>query len=436
MKKKLVPALIFFIFFFLLYGVTARARIQVTDEAAVLATTVSLATEGDLSIDELQWLHDQDDIGARSPDGHLYAKYFPGNIFVGALLYKLGAKQVDVPYVWNQKNMAPSAAGARWTMRLNAGLGATAVAFLFLLLSQFYSWRTAVLTAFLFGISSDWWYQSRGFLSEIGTGAFTVLSLYFATREKPTLSGAALAVSLFFRPLNILALPVWGFAVWRKGFKSWLSGWPISLSIGFIALFNYIRFGSPVTFGYGGEAFSSSLLGGLYGLLLSPGRSIFVYSPIFLLSIPGIVWWWQKERRVTAVCLLTIFNYIIVIALWHRWDGGWTWGSRLLTPIVPLLGVFLAPVIERMWSNRWLIGAVLFLALMGTGVQTLALARNPLRVLNDYISSREIPYDETLYTLRHSWIALQLREMSIWQPCDIDAHALRVWLGNLGNCRP
>lgn len=430
MKKKFVPALLIFIFFFLLYGVTARARIQVTDEAAVLATSVSLATEGDLAIDELQWLHDQDDIGAKSPDGYLYTKYFPGNIFSGALLYKLGAKQNDAPYVWNHKNMAPSAVGVRWAMRLNAGLGAAAIAFIFLLLVQFYSLQTAVLTAFLIGISSDWWYQSRGFLSEIGAGAFTVLSLYFATREKPILSGSALAMSLFFRPLNLLALPVWGLTVWRKGYKALGSGLPIALSLLLIALYNYVRFDSPVEFGYGGEAFSSSILSGLYGLLFSPGRSLFVYSPIFLLSIPGAVLWWRKEKAVTAVCLLTILGYIFTIALWHRWDGGWTWGSRLLTPTVPLLGILLAPVIERMWSNKWLMGVILFLSFTGTGVQILALASNPMRVLNVYVSSGAIPYDETLFTLRHSWIGLQLREMSAWQPCDVDSHALRAWLSN------
>ncbi|MCB9418594.1 MAG: hypothetical protein H6667_02230 [Ardenticatenaceae bacterium] len=430
MKKKVVLAFSIFLFFSLLYGVTARAKVQVTDEAAVLATAVSLATEHDLIIDEWQWLHEQDDIGARSPDGHLYTKYFPGNIFVGALLYKIGAKQDDNPYVWNHKDMAPSASGARLAMRLNALLGAAAVALVFLLVAQFYSWQTAVLTALFFGIGSDWWYQSRGFLSEIGAGTFTILSLYFATREKSTLSSAALGISLVFRPTNLLALPIWLLSVWRKGHKTWWSGWPIALSLGTLAFYNYHRFGSIVTSGYEGETFNSSLWEGLYGLLLSPGRSVFVYSPIFLLVLPGAVWWWRKDRRITAVCLLTIFSYLVVMSLWHRWDGGWTWGSRLLTPTLPLWGVLLAPAIEHIWTNKWLMGVTLLLVLMGTGVQILALARNPARILIVYVTGGEIPYDETLYTLRHSWIALQLREMSTWQPCDVDAHAVRVWLGN------
>src|SRR4029077_13472445 len=85
-RQYLVAGSICFVFFLSFYGVTARGKLQASDEAAVFATGVSLATRGHLAIDDFQWLQDRVNIGDRGPDGHLYAKYFPGNVFAIALV--------------------------------------------------------------------------------------------------------------------------------------------------------------------------------------------------------------------------------------------------------------------------------------------------------------------------------------------------------------
>ena len=423
-RHNLTPALIFLVFL-AFYGLTSRGGLQVSDEVAVLATSVALATEGNLAIDELQWLQDAVGIGQKGPDGHLYAKYFPGNVLSAALIYKLAERQNDQPFVWNSKALAPSDSGARLAMRLNAIFGALAMTWLFLLLSQYFSLQTTVVTLILVGVCSDWWYQSRGFLSEVGASAFMLGSLYFATRNRPYYSSSALALSVLFRPLNLLGLPVWALSVWRTDRKAAWSVLPIFASLLVLAAYNFLRFASPFDFGYANEAFGSSIFAGLYGILLSPGRSLFLYSPILLLALPGIALLYQKEKSLAAVCSITILAYTLTIATWHRWDGGWTWGSRLLTPIVPIIGILIAPVIERMWSKRWLFALVTFLAIVGFGVQIVALAKDPLQVMIVNVANGSIKYDETLYTIHNSWLAMQSRSLSRWQPCDIDAEALR-----------
>jgi hypothetical protein len=101
-------------------------------------------------------------------------------------------------------------------------------------------------------------------------------------------------------------------------------------------LANWLRFGSLIETGYGEEAsrFISPLLGGLRGLLLSPGRSLFLFAPIALLGILAV-------RRLTApallLCLATPLVHVLVIARWHSWPGGASWGPRLLLPVLPLL---------------------------------------------------------------------------------------------------
>ncbi|MCX5823515.1 MAG: hypothetical protein NTY86_08415, partial [Deltaproteobacteria bacterium] len=176
------------------------------------------------------------------------------------------------------------------------------------------------------------------------------------------------------------------------------------------------------------EGFTSNLFVGLFGILLSPGRSIFVYSPILALAIPGAWLFYKKEKLLALSIVLTVLAYIIVVASWHDWDGGWTWGSRLLTPIVPLLGFLIAPVLRAAKGKKVEMVLILTLATLGLLVQCLAIARSPIATLVESVFSGNVKYYETLISIDHSFIALQLRSLQNWQWCDLDAYTLRQWL--------
>lgn len=93
--------------------------------------------------------------------------------------------------------------------------------------------------------------------------------------------------------------------------------------------------------------------------------------------------------------------------------------------IVPIIGILIASVIERMWSKRWLFALVTFLAVVGFGIQIVALAKDRLQVMIVNVANGSIKYDETLYTIHNSWLAMQFRSLNRWQSCDIDAVVLR-----------
>jgi len=303
--------------------------------------------------------------------------------------------------------------------------GALGMTALLLLLRRYFDWRTAILTVAFVGLCSDWWYQSRGLFSEVGAGAFLIVGLCLAFYEKPYGSSIALGISILFRPTNVFALPIWGKAVWRKG--------PLALGSGLIiigaglafAAFNYLRFGSVPNFGYGEERFGGPLFQNLYGILLGPGRSPFVYSPIFLLAVPGAYLLFKRERLLTILCLIAVTGYLLTIARMFNWAGGVSWGSRYLTPTVPLIGVLLAPAVAYVWKNRLVAATALLLGIMGFSVQVLALLRDPMRVIIEHVATGEIDYQETLYTAHNSWLVLQVRSMPTWQPCDVDSYPLR-----------
>jgi hypothetical protein len=430
--KIALGACLCFIFFLVLYGVTSRADIQVTDEAASFATGISLAVRGDFAIDNMQWLKDKYDIGQFGRGDHLYSRYFPGNSLAAALIYRMTARTNDSPFIWGNEDwgfhvMADSQQGARLALRLNALWGAFGLAMFLFLLKKYYPWKTVIITVLLFGLCTDWWYQARGFFLEVGAGAFLMAAIYFADDERPYLCSLMLAISLLFRPTNMIALPIWGYAVWKKG---WKSIWSISLilgGLGFLAFYNWLRFQSPLNFGYGSEGFTSSLLVGLVGVLLSPGRSIFFYSPILILAITGGRFIYKKDRIKFVLLLVTLAGYILMVAIWHNWDGGASWGSRLLTPILPILGVMLAPAIHRSFSRSGSVSTlvVLLLGAIGLGIQVLTLTRDPLLVLVDYVGRGYATYTDSVISFDKNWLALQVKNLTQWRLCDLDAYTLR-----------
>ncbi len=312
-------------------------------------------------------------------------------------------------------------------LKANAVFGALAMTALFLLLNLYFDWKISLITILLVGICSDWWYQSRGFFSEVGAGAFLISSLYFAALEQPYQSSFALGLSLLFRPTNIIALPIWAKATWNKRRTAIWSGVGIVFGLIILAFFNWTRFGSVFQFGYVNEGFTSNVFIGLYGILLSPGRSLFVYSPILTLAIPGAWLLYKREKALTLLCMWTVGSYLILVASWHNWDGGWSWGSRLLTPIVPVLGFLVAPAIEYAWRKRGDILVIAALAVLGFGVQIIALASDPIQILVNSVIYGGINYNETIATIHNSWLVLQLRSLQHWQICDLDAYTLRQW---------
>jgi len=428
-RQYLIAGSICFVSLLLFYGITARGKLQTSDEAAVFASGVSLATHGHLAIDDLQWLQDHVNIGERGPDGHLYTKYFPGNIFGVALIYKLTAQPNDQPYVW-ARELASSATGASWALRVNALWGAIGMTSLLFLLKRYFDWRTAIATVLLIGICSDWWYQSRGLFSEVGAGAFLVTGLCLMAYDKPYASSTALAVSILFRPTNILALPVWAVSAWRKPRAAIGSALIVIAAGAFLCWFNYIRFGSILNFGYASERFGGPFFKNLEGVLFSPGRSPFVYSPILVLAIPGTWLLLRKQPILALICLVVIAAYVFTVARLFNWAGGTSWGARLITPTAPLCGVLLAPTVDYIWKNKLLAAAALLLGFAGFSVQMLALLRDPMRVIMEHVATGEIDNQETLYTLRNSWLALQIRSMPSWQRCDLDASTLRMWFAD------
>ncbi|MGQ9630792.1 MAG: flippase-like domain-containing protein [bacterium] len=237
-------------------------------------------------------------------------------------------------------------------------------------LSLGYSPRTSVLLSVLYGLTTYAWAYSKFFYAEPLTALLICLALYSCSRCRVGRgvgwlvgAGASLGAALNCRPTAVLCLPFVGaYLWWAMGDSPW---WSVSVRrvrgalwgiLGFlpgVALFlwyNYYRWGNVFASAYigenGGHPFSTPLWRGLFFLLLSPGRSLFLYSPI-LLAVPlGI----QRFARDRLQELLTICGISVVWLAFHaKWwavIGDWDWGPRLLLPIVPLWVMTLGGLLE------------------------------------------------------------------------------------------
>lgn len=114
------------------------------------------------------------------------------------------------------------------------------------------------------------------------------------------------------------------------------------------------------------------LLEGLDGLLLSTGKSLFLYSPPLILALPGLRDWW-RTRRPDALLIGAIAVLVVVpAASLERWDGDPAWGPRRLVALVPLLAWPACDWLRRNWPRRRA-GVSLLLA-AGISVQILGMA--------------------------------------------------------------
>lgn len=141
--------------------------------------------------------------------------------------------------------------------------------------------------------------------------------------------------------------------------------------------YNYLRFGSVFDNGRSfvvrhlGFPVFGNPLAGLLTLLVSPGKSIVLYSPPLILGFAGIRHLWQRKPQigfmvVAASAVLTLFISTIAFA-----GGDWCWGPRYLVPLVPLwaLAFPFAPI--RKGRGRDLLTAIVGVGLI---VQCLAMA--------------------------------------------------------------
>jgi hypothetical protein len=123
--------------------------------------------------------------------------------------------------------------------------------------------------------------------------------------------------------------------------------------------------------GYGAANVASSsffrydLLPGVAGLLVSPARGLFVFSP-FLLLLPACLPRAFRDRDIRPLNLLLMAAAVVQVLLYAKtdWRGGFAWGPRFLTDLMPLLVWMLVPIFPTLPRP----GRLVFTAALGLSI--------------------------------------------------------------------
>ncbi|HEV7518193.1 MAG TPA: hypothetical protein VGR07_17990, partial [Thermoanaerobaculia bacterium] len=169
-------------------------------------------------------------------------------------------------------------------------------------------------------------------------------------------------------PDAILAAALSAYGLFWAGRRAALLAAAAALPAGLVLLYN-LGVAHHFAGGYGlkGKAsfFRHDLLSGLGGLLFSPTRGLFVFSP-FLLFLVLSFRHLPRDRGERALSLALCAGVALQLLLYALtdWRTGISWGPRYLTDLLPLLVWLLVPVVAALRG----FGRVCFLLAVGAAV--------------------------------------------------------------------
>jgi hypothetical protein len=335
--------------------------LQSGDSRWVLHKAMSILSEGNTSLDEYSdLLGAQNDYAIEHVGGHSYDQ-FPVGTAIMALPF-VAAMDVWYRVVRHQDLREHLKRSSMWEeQRLMASffVGLTA-AFLYLIAAHRLGsvWRS-LLIVFVFAFCTSAWSSASRALYQHAPSMLMLtvsLCLIVLAKSKPKLvqyAALPLAFSYVIRPTNSLSIAVLTVLVllrYRHFFLQYLA-WAALVAIPFLA-FNWSVYHSLLPSYYDVQRLGTNphFREALAGNLISPARGLFVFSPVLLLAFLGFAIKW-KERALDGldVCLpLVIVLHWLAISSYTHWWGGYSYGPRLFTDMIPYFVFLLIPVVGKL----------------------------------------------------------------------------------------
>jgi hypothetical protein len=255
---------------------------------------------------------------------------------------------------------------------------------------------------FIYALGTATWSTSSQALWQHGPGQLAITACLYSLERWWTdrklsrwiwFCGVCAGAAVMMRPLNIVLLPglVLALLLSRAPIRDLLRAFTPAVAAGLLVLtYNLIVFQRAS--GAYGTIMERNWIGGLSGILFSPGRGLLVYTPVALFALFAFSSRSRTARAahlpLFAISVTFIGGCCLIVAAWPKWWGGYCWGPRMLTEIIPPLIVLIAigaPAFNNIWSKRLFATAALY----GCAIQAIGVYFYP----NGHWDNTPIPVD-------------------------------------------
>lgn len=333
-------------------------------------TTMSMIKEGNIDLDEYQPLiEDELFYAIYQIDEHLYAMYPAGTSFLA------------LPYVFAMDTFYKRSLGLDLEQFISENIPrgleifiasniiAFATVLIYLMGNLFFDKRRhSLLLACIFAFCTSAWSTASRALWQHGPSALMLaLALYLLllagrqprhARYLIPLVSLLLAFSFVIRPTNSLSILFLTFVVvWqhRKYVPAYCVG-SLLVGVPFVVwnLQLYHALLPPYYTAASQLHFGLEIFEGLAGTLLSPSRGLFIFTPVLLFSLYGVILKiHHKQMTMLDAMLIAVLVLHWMLSSAHpHWWGGHSYGPRYFTDVLPYFLYFLIPAMAHIRLSR------------------------------------------------------------------------------------
>lgn len=263
------------------------------------------------------------------------------------------------------------------------------IVFLYLSLKKVTTSKISLLISLIYAFgSSTWVVSSQALWQHTTSQLFSSVAIFFyinyltknnGKSKNVILSGLFMALAAGSRITNVLFLPIIGIALLIKNRKDAMKfGFSAVPLLGVLFAYNYLIFGNFLSTGYTAEAgsgWNNPFFRGLLGLTFSPSVGIFLFSPVFLITLAS-PFLFKKSKFIYIPFFVIVLVQMLLYSKWWAWYGD-SWAYRMLTDSLPYWIFLFIPVLEKITNAKkaakvilfslfsFLLGASVYIQLMG-----------------------------------------------------------------------
>ena len=230
--------------------------------------------------------------------------------------------------------------------------------------------KTGIIISLFFSFGTILFTFSTTIYSEIVAGLFIISVIYiFFFKENNFVNISIIGVLLGFLPFlkfayivfPVILIPIMSLILLRNKTKrkSLIFLFSIFMISAILLLsYNYWTTGN-IGIGGGNAALildesrlaQQDVLIGIVNYLFGKSYGLFVFSPLVILSVFGMVSLWKHDKVISLTVAITFVGFLIAHSYVQPYAANWTMPTRYIVPIIPLMSIPLAIIFEKYSKN-------------------------------------------------------------------------------------